>query len=49
MRPLMPRYRLASGWAEVAHEWGTGDLLEALRMCDHIDHAHDLAEAESKR
>jgi len=37
VRPLLPRYRLASGWAEVAYEWGVPDLLHAHHVCDQID------------
>lgn len=36
-RPLLPRYRLASGWAEIAYEWSTEDLLHAHLLCDEID------------
>lgn len=41
VRPLLPAYRLASGWAEVAYDWSVGDLLEMLRTCDAIDEAND--------
>lgn len=47
-RPLFPRYRLASGWAEVAHEWSVGDLLEAHRICDFMDEQHAAANNQGK-
>jgi hypothetical protein len=45
-RPLLPQYRLASGWAEVAHEWGTADLWEAHLICDAIDDANERARSK---
>jgi hypothetical protein len=38
-RPLLPRYRLAAGWAEICHDWSVADLHQAHLVCDEIDEA----------